>query len=155
MSLVEINPLEFPGRTEMIWPNTLGLFATFIVFSAAFYITQRLASWLNPDVQHSGSFIFSMIPIAFGYHFAHYLPTFIVDIQYALIALSDPFGVGWNIFGTANWVVSSSHLSNCVSFASTACSSILEQDLVGTSSGNSVDDRLYSFWTVVAFHSCG
>ena len=112
MSLVEINPLEFPGRTEMIWPNTLGLFATFIIFSAAFYITQKLASWLNPDVQHSGSFIFSMIPIAFGYHFAHYLPTFIVDIQYALIALSDPFGVGWNIFGTANWVVSSSHLAN-------------------------------------------
>lgn len=112
MSLVEINPLEFPGRTEMIWPNTLGLFATFLAFSAAFYITQKLASWLNPDVQHSGSFIFSMIPIAFGYHFAHYLPTFIVDIQYALIALSDPFGVGWNIFGTANWVVSSSHLAN-------------------------------------------
>ena len=45
-------------------------------------------------------------------HFAHYLPTFIVDIQYALIALSDPFGVGWNIFGAANWVVSSSHLAN-------------------------------------------
>ena len=53
-----------------------------------------------------------MIPIACGYHFAHYLPTFIVDIQYAIIALSDPFAVGWNLFGTANWKVSSSYLAN-------------------------------------------
>ena len=53
-----------------------------------------------------------MIPIAFGYHFAHYLPTFLVDIQYAFIALSDPFGVGWNLFGTAEWTVTSSYLTN-------------------------------------------
>jgi len=53
-----------------------------------------------------------MIPIAFGYHFAHYLPTFILDIQYAFIALSDPFGIGWNLFGTVDWVVTSSYLMN-------------------------------------------
>ncbi|HBL55090.1 MAG TPA: hypothetical protein EYO60_05855 [Candidatus Lambdaproteobacteria bacterium] len=112
MSLTGINPLEFPGRTEMIWPNTFGLFATFLVFSAAFYITQKLASWLNPEVLHSSCFIYSLIPIAFGYHFAHYLPTFLVDIQYALIVLSDPFGLGWNLLGTVNWVVTSSFLAN-------------------------------------------
>jgi hypothetical protein len=53
-----------------------------------------------------------MIPIAFGYHFAHYLPTFIVDIQYAIISLSYPFTFGWNLLGTANWKVSSSYLAN-------------------------------------------
>jgi hypothetical protein len=112
LSLVEKNPLEFPGRTEMMLPNTLGLCITFLVFFSAFYAVQRLASWLNPEAKQTSSFIYSMIPIAFGYHFAHYLPTFIVDIQYALIALADPFGIGWNLFGTADWVVSSSYLAN-------------------------------------------
>ncbi len=109
---MEKNPLEFPGRTEMILPNTIGLGITFLVFFSAFYAVQRLALWLNPEVQQTSSFIYSMIPIAFGYHFAHYLPTFIVDIQYAFIALSDPFGIGWNLLGTADWVVSSSYLMN-------------------------------------------
>jgi len=112
LSLVEKNPLEYPGRTEMILPNTLGLCITFMIFFSAFYSVQRLASWLNPEAQQTSSFIYSMIPIAFGYHFAHYLPTFIVDIQYALIALSDPFGTGWNLFGTTDWIVSSSYLAN-------------------------------------------
>ena len=112
LSLVEKNPLEYPGRTEMMLPNTLGLCITFLVFFSAFYAVQRLASWLNPEAQQTSSFIYSMIPIAFGYHFAHYLPTFIVDIQYAFIALADPFGIGWNLFGTADWVVSSSYLAN-------------------------------------------
>ena len=112
LSLVEKNPLEYPGRTEMILPNTLGLCITFMIFFSAFYSVQRLASWLNPEAQQTSSFIYSMIPIAFGYHFAHYLPTFIVDIQYALIALSDPFGIGWNLFGTTDWIVSSSYLAN-------------------------------------------
>ena len=112
LSLVEKNPLEFPGRTEMILPNTIGLGITFLVFFSVFYVVQRLALWLNPEAQQTNSFIYSMIPIAFGYHFAHYLPTFIVDIQYAFIALSDPFGIGWNLLGTADWVVSSSYLMN-------------------------------------------
>ena len=112
LSLVEKNPLEYPGRTEMMLPNTLGLCITFLVFFSAFYAVQRITSWLNTEAQETSSFIYSMIPIAFGYHFAHYLPTFIVDIQYALIALSDPFGIGWNLFGTTDWVVSSSYLAN-------------------------------------------
>ena len=112
LSIVGINPLEFPGRTAMILPNTLGLCSTFLLFLVVFYATQGLASRLNQEVQQTSSFIYSMIPIAFGYHFAHYLPTFLVDIQYAFIALSDPFGVGWNLFGTAEWNVTSSYLTN-------------------------------------------
>ena len=112
LSIVGVNPLEFPGRTAMILPNTLGLCSTFLLFLVVFYATQGLASRLNQEVQQTSSFIYSMIPIAFGYHFAHYLPTFLVDIQYAFIALSDPFGVGWNLFGTAEWTVTSSYLTN-------------------------------------------
>jgi ABC-type proline/glycine betaine transport system permease subunit len=43
-----------------------------------------------------------MVPIAFAYHVAHYLPAFLVEAQYAVRAVSDPFDVGWNLFGTAH-----------------------------------------------------
>ena len=96
----------------MVLTNTLGLFSTFLVFSAAYYLTHIISYSLNYHSKPSGNFIYSMIPIAFGYHFAHYLPTFLVDIQYALIALSDPFSLGWNLFGTSEWTVSASFLSD-------------------------------------------
>ena len=41
------------------------------------------------------------MPIALAYHFAHYLTALLVNGQYALVALSDPFARGWNLFGTA------------------------------------------------------
>jgi len=42
------------------------------------------------------------VPIALAYHAAHYLTSLLVDGQYALAALSDPFALGWNLFGTAD-----------------------------------------------------
>ena len=46
------------------------------------------------------------MPIALAYHFAHYLTALLVNGQYALVALSDPFALGWNLFGTAYMPVS-------------------------------------------------
>ena len=40
--------------------------------------------------------------VALAYHVAHYLTALLVDGQYALAALSDPFALGWNLFGTAD-----------------------------------------------------
>ena len=54
----------------------------------------------------------SIVPIAFGYHFAHYFPTFLVDAQYALRALSDPLERGWNLFGTRDLHVRTSFLAD-------------------------------------------
>ena len=71
LSIWDVNPLEYPGRTSMILNNTIGLYLTFLVFSAAYYITQLMTSILNPEIRRNSSFVYSMIPIAFGYHFAH------------------------------------------------------------------------------------
>ncbi len=43
----------------------------------------------------------SLLPIAVGYLVAHYLTYFLIDGQRLLIALSDPFQRGWDLFGTA------------------------------------------------------
>ena len=42
-----------------------------------------------------------LLPIAVGYLIAHYLTYLLVDGQRILIAISDPFQKGWNLFGTA------------------------------------------------------
>lgn len=46
------------------------------------------------------------MPIALAYHFAHYLTALLVNGQYAIVALSDPYALGWNLFGTAYMDVS-------------------------------------------------
>ena len=42
-----------------------------------------------------------LLPIALGYLVAHYLTYLLIDGQRILIAVSDPFQKGWNLFGTA------------------------------------------------------
>ena len=58
---------------------------------------QHPLSW-----QAAGLLVWSIVPIALAYHIAHYLTSLLVDGQYAIAALSDPFGLGWNLFGTAH-----------------------------------------------------
>jgi hypothetical protein len=42
-----------------------------------------------------------LLPVAVGYLVAHYLSTLLVDGQRILVAVSDPFQQGWDLFGTA------------------------------------------------------
>ncbi len=42
-----------------------------------------------------------LLPIAVGYLVAHYLTYLLVDGQRIVIAISDPFQLGWDLFGTA------------------------------------------------------
>jgi hypothetical protein len=42
-----------------------------------------------------------LLPIALGYLIAHYFTYMLIDGQRILVAISDPFQRGWNLFGTA------------------------------------------------------
>jgi hypothetical protein len=42
-----------------------------------------------------------LLPIAVGYLIAHYLTYLLIDGQRIIIAISDPFQRGWDLFGTA------------------------------------------------------
>lgn len=46
-------------------------------------------------------FVLSLLPIAIVYEVAHFTTLLITEGQRILILISDPFGYGWNIFGTA------------------------------------------------------
>jgi hypothetical protein len=48
----------------------------------------------------------SVIPIVIGYAVAHYLSLLVLEGQRTLLNLSDPLGLGWNAFGTAELGIS-------------------------------------------------
>ncbi|MFQ5605466.1 MAG: 4Fe-4S binding protein [bacterium] len=52
-------------------------------------------------------YAYGLIPIALFYHLAHNVEHFFMESQKLLVLLSDPFGYGWNIFGTADMQVGS------------------------------------------------
>jgi hypothetical protein len=47
----------------------------------------------------------TLIPIVIAYHLAHYLGYLLIQGQYVIPLASDPFGWGWNLFGTAGYRV--------------------------------------------------
>jgi hypothetical protein len=46
-------------------------------------------------------FVLSLLPISFAYLVAHYFSLFVIYGQFAVGLASDPFGRGWDLFGTA------------------------------------------------------
>jgi hypothetical protein len=48
----------------------------------------------------SGLFVLSLIPIAIAYHLSHYFSMFAIAGQFIIPLASDPFGYGWDLFGT-------------------------------------------------------
>ena len=106
LGLVGANPMEYPGRTALIPFNTAGLIVACIALIFAYWGAVALGYTRDRQVTSEtglgGKLAISMVPIAFAYHVAHYLPAFLVEAQYAVRAMSDPFGVGWNLFATAH-----------------------------------------------------
>ena len=50
-------------------------------------------------------FVYSLVPIALAYQIAHYYTLLLVQGQGIIALLSDPFGWGWNLLGTAGYRV--------------------------------------------------
>ena len=49
------------------------------------------------------TFVLTLVPIAIAYHLAHYLSFLLVTGQYLIPLISDPLGLGWDLFGTAEY----------------------------------------------------
>jgi hypothetical protein len=67
--------------------------------AAAAAILRRPRTWHPLAVR----FIHSLIPIAFAYAAAHYFSLLVLEGQLGIALLSDPFGAGWDLLGTAEW----------------------------------------------------
>src|SRR5262249_51109477 len=101
--------LPSPGEFEQIAIRSVGLVAFWLLFLGAYTL---IAAMMGAAAGKSRSpreiaqhFAFTLIPIAIGYHLAHYLVFLLIQGQYIIPLISDPFGWGWNLFGTAGYRV--------------------------------------------------
>lgn len=99
------------GRREwdLTLVNTVGLALTVATVSLAFLIASRAVALLAGDddgtVRQAWRWVPSLIPIMLAYAVAHYFSLLVLDGQAFFSLLSDPFGQGWDLLGTADNVI--------------------------------------------------
>jgi hypothetical protein len=76
--------------------------AVYLAFS---WLTGRAAGDTRSVTEVAGLFVYTLVPIAIAYHLAHYLSYLLIAGQLVIPLASDPFGRGWNLFGTAGYEV--------------------------------------------------
>jgi len=86
---------------------TLALLGLWLAFLGAYHLAARAMAWMA-KTDRSGReiarrFALTLVPIGVGYNLAHNLSYLLVQGQAIAALLSDPFGFGWNLFGTASW----------------------------------------------------
>ncbi|MDP6509080.1 MAG: hypothetical protein QF719_02835 [Chloroflexota bacterium] len=86
---------------------TLGIIVFPIAFIAIFRLVAglmgRAAGAPHPATQLARVFVYSLIPIALAYHLAHFLSFLLIQGQLIIPLASDPFGRGWDLFGTFDY----------------------------------------------------
>jgi hypothetical protein len=71
--------------------------ATYLLAVAAAEKLGRVRRSLVPD------FVLPLVPIAAAYMMAHYFTLFLIQGQFIITLASDPFGQGWDLFGTIDF----------------------------------------------------
>ena len=110
--LIGQNPLEFTGRSAVLWQNTFGLLAAWVVTAGALLGVIALGERLSGRALPKGPIFLSFLAIAAGYHVAHYLMTLLTAGQYLVAALNDPFLQGDSFLGLPPFWVSMGFLTD-------------------------------------------
>jgi hypothetical protein len=100
--------LRNSGELASIAIRSAGLVAFWLLFLGAYVATCAImsaAAGSRSPLEIAQSFALTLIPIVIGYHLAHYLIFLLIQGQYIVPLISDPFGIGWNLFGTAGYRV--------------------------------------------------
>jgi hypothetical protein len=105
-------------------PLTWAIDQPYSFFVGVYYHWQWAMLWLSPFIyfaiyllfiwmmtgherrlrERALLFGFSLIPIAFVYNLTHYFTLLFTDAPRLLPLISDPFGAGWDLFGTARFL---------------------------------------------------
>jgi hypothetical protein len=97
------------GEYGTVVIKTAGLLSFWLLFLGAYLgisaVMSTTVAGRPAPIEVACTFALTLIPIAIGYHMAHYLVYLVVQGQYIIALLSDPFGRGWDLFGTAGYRV--------------------------------------------------
>jgi hypothetical protein len=101
--------MQQAGIDLLVAAKTFGLAATAAVFAAVYLAFCAASAGLAGGAvgigRLAGSLVHSLVPIAIGYHFAHYLSYLLLAGQLMIGLVSDPLGFGWDLFGTADHAI--------------------------------------------------
>ena len=98
--------LDAPRTAELISSGLglAGLVAGVLLVALAYLGAIRIAqAMISDDRPLAPEFLLGLIPIAVVYAVAHYFTALVIQGQYALPLASDPFGFGWNLFGSVDY----------------------------------------------------
>ena len=89
--------------------NTVGIVWITAIVAGAYLLVVRVAerSQAEPDRERRLGHAFgpALVPLALGWFLGHDLPRLIIEGQNAYALISDPFGRGWDLFGTYDHTV--------------------------------------------------
>jgi len=94
------------GVDPMKGLQTVVLLAVPLAFFTVYMIVNILSALLlkGPSAgELARAFALTLVPIAIAYHLAHYLTYMLITGQQIIPLLSDPFGWGWDLFGTKSY----------------------------------------------------
>jgi hypothetical protein len=94
------------GILSSLFYGTLGLLIVPILFFALYAGFVKLCQILGGDTDFwrlAGAFAYSLVPIALAYQAAHYYTLLLTEGQNIIYLISDPFGWGWDLFGTSGY----------------------------------------------------
>ena len=104
-------PLWSELRRATSMPQTLGLVLLPPLFFVAYLSFVKLSQLFGGGkgrlrlASLAAVYVYSLVPIAIAYQVAHYYTLLLVQGQEVVHHLSDPFGWGWDLFGTARYEV--------------------------------------------------
>jgi hypothetical protein len=83
----------------------LGGLAFFVLAVLATYLAAVAAAEMLGGIRRSlvPDFVLPLVPIAAAYIAAHYFSNFLIQGQFIITLISDPFGRGWDLFGTVDF----------------------------------------------------
>ena len=107
------------GRIASFSLGMFGLIAFHvIIYAALVWLSYTITTSQSTATSPSGTdrraltyfdyfvrYAYCVLPIALFYHLGHNLEHLLMEGQKVIALLSDPFGCGWNLFGTARWII--------------------------------------------------
>jgi YHS domain-containing protein len=94
--------LSFSAGMALIMLAPIAVYALLVAAS------HRLAGTASERLSYRDYFVryaYALLPIALFYHLAHNLEHLLMEGPKVVGLISDPFGWGWNLFGTLDWSV--------------------------------------------------
>lgn len=96
------------GVLGSLFYGTLGLFVVPLLFFGLYAGFVKLCQMMGGGADFrrlAGAFAYTLVPIALAYQAAHYYTLLITEGQNLFTLASDPFGWGWDLFGTGGYEV--------------------------------------------------